>query len=263
MKELSSWRVTYGIHLDNRDHATLEHCLSTDGSKLLKLPLNILVLLDAKHLRRAKAHWDIATAELKDQEMVCLSLTVSISILISAVSYQGVHSHTFDLTHRTCWQSPLSSYTITCYPPRSLSQAPSHFWEGQGQETESSWLVWWFSSELARLWRNKHNQDSQSSRLNNPNPIVAPMEDIWQALIAQLEPQSATISSLHMYSLTSVQHLTNSFSSHSVLSNLILVISYQTIGNAYLSPMHHWLWFQVLDARSPASKWFYLLQYHW
>lgn len=71
-----------GIHLDNRDHAILEHCLSPDGTKLLKPPLNILVLLDAEHLRKAKAHRDIVTGEFEDQEMVCFSLTVSISNLI-------------------------------------------------------------------------------------------------------------------------------------------------------------------------------------
>ena len=128
-----------GIHLDNRDHAILEHCLSPDKSRLLKPPLNILVLLDAGHLRRAKAHRDMATAELEDQEMVRSSLTVSISNLISAVSYwayQGVHSHAFDLTHGTRRRSRLASYAITCYPP--TSQAPSHFWGGQGEETESS-----------------------------------------------------------------------------------------------------------------------------
>lgn len=123
-------------------------------------------------------------------------------------------------------------------------------------------------SDLQASGENKCNQNSQGSSLNNSKPIVAPMEDIQQALIAQHEPQPAAISSLCMCSLTSIQHLTqdltDSFSPHSVVSHPILVVSHQTIGNTYLSPMHHWLWLRLrgLDARSPPSKWLYLLQYH-
>ena len=40
-----------------RDHTILEHCLTPDKSRLLKPPLNILVLLDARHLRRARSEW--------------------------------------------------------------------------------------------------------------------------------------------------------------------------------------------------------------
>ena len=71
-----------GIHLDNKENAILEHCLNPDRTKLLKPPLNILVLLDAEHLKKAKAHWDNITAELKDQDIVCFSPAVSISNLI-------------------------------------------------------------------------------------------------------------------------------------------------------------------------------------
>lgn len=132
------------------------------------------------------------------------------------------------------------------------------FGEGKGKKRKVADL----SGDSHPHWQasgeNKRNRNSQSSSISNSNLIAAPVEDIRQALIAQREPQPATISSLRMCSLTSIQHLTNSFSPHSVLSDPILVVSYQTIGYAYLSPMRFW----GLDERSPASKWFYLLQYH-
>jgi hypothetical protein len=83
---------------------------------------------------------------------------------------------------------------------------------------------------------NKRNRSSQG-RLSNLSPIVAPVEDIWQALIAQRNPQPAAISGLRKCSLTSIWCLPNYFSPHSVVSHPIPVVSHQTIGNTYLSPM--------------------------
>jgi hypothetical protein len=55
-----------GIHLDNRDHTILKHCLSPKGTKLSMMMLDIMLLIDAKHQKKAKVHWDIANAQLED-----------------------------------------------------------------------------------------------------------------------------------------------------------------------------------------------------
>jgi hypothetical protein len=70
------------IHLENQVHAILEHCLSPDKTKLSATTLNMLVVIDAEHLRKAKAHQDAVNEQYKDQETVCFSLTLFISNLI-------------------------------------------------------------------------------------------------------------------------------------------------------------------------------------
>jgi hypothetical protein len=70
-----------GIHLDNRDHAILEHCLSPDGTKLSTTMLDIMLLIDAEHLKKARVHRNITNAQLEDQQMVCFPLIVSVSSL--------------------------------------------------------------------------------------------------------------------------------------------------------------------------------------
>ena len=95
--------------------------------------------------------------------------------------------------------------------------------------------------------------------------IAAPVKDIRQALCAQHEPQPAAINDLRMYSLTfqpmHISYLTI-ISSYSVISDTILVVSFQTITITYLSPMRHQLRLRGLDARGSTPKWVYPVQYH-
>lgn len=49
-----------GIHLDNKEHAILEHCVGSNGNKLsnksLATELNIIFFIESDHLECAKAH---------------------------------------------------------------------------------------------------------------------------------------------------------------------------------------------------------------
>jgi len=45
-----------GIHLDNKEHAILEHCLSPDRTKLAATELNLMLLLDVDHVKNAQVH---------------------------------------------------------------------------------------------------------------------------------------------------------------------------------------------------------------
>ena len=45
-----------GIHLDNKEHAVLEHCVSATGNKLLATELNIVFFIESDHLESAEAH---------------------------------------------------------------------------------------------------------------------------------------------------------------------------------------------------------------
>jgi hypothetical protein len=45
-----------GIHLDNQEHAILEHCLSSDGKKLAAPELNLMLMLNPDHIKEAQVH---------------------------------------------------------------------------------------------------------------------------------------------------------------------------------------------------------------
>ncbi|KAI9447150.1 hypothetical protein BJY52DRAFT_1228425 [Lactarius psammicola] len=45
-----------GIHLDNKEHAILEHCVGPNGNKLKANELNTLFFIDSDHLGCAEAH---------------------------------------------------------------------------------------------------------------------------------------------------------------------------------------------------------------
>jgi len=45
-----------GIHLDNKEHAILEHCLSLNRTKLAATELNLMLLLDVDHVENAQVH---------------------------------------------------------------------------------------------------------------------------------------------------------------------------------------------------------------
>ncbi len=47
-----------GIHLDNKEHAILEHCVGPNGDKLIATELNIVFFIDPDHLECAEAHRD-------------------------------------------------------------------------------------------------------------------------------------------------------------------------------------------------------------
>lgn len=61
-----------GIFLDNKEHVILEHCINSDGSKLIATSLDIMLLLDVEHFKAAKAHRSKSDAQLEDEDMVCL-----------------------------------------------------------------------------------------------------------------------------------------------------------------------------------------------
>jgi hypothetical protein len=99
--------------------------------------------------------------------------------------------------------------------------------------------------------------------------MAAPVEDIRQALSAQHEPQPAAISGLRMcplaFRLMCLSCLTI-ISPYSVISDIILVVSVQTLTFAYLSATCHQLGQELrlrgLDARGSAAKWIYIIQCH-
>ncbi|SRR6266702_4866916 len=45
-----------GIHLDNKEHAILEHCLSLNRTKLAATKLNLILLLDVDHVENTQVH---------------------------------------------------------------------------------------------------------------------------------------------------------------------------------------------------------------
>ncbi|KAH8979167.1 hypothetical protein EDB92DRAFT_1981233 [Lactarius akahatsu] len=49
-----------GVHLDNREHAILEYCLTSNGTKRAVTELNLMLVLDRDHVEAAKAHRDSA-----------------------------------------------------------------------------------------------------------------------------------------------------------------------------------------------------------
>jgi hypothetical protein len=81
-----------GIHLDNREHAILEHCFKDND--LTTTTLNIMLLLDVDHYEEAQAHrkrvLSGANVQVSDQEMVCFSLTVSICVCSFECSLQSL-----------------------------------------------------------------------------------------------------------------------------------------------------------------------------
>jgi hypothetical protein len=51
-----------GIHLDNKEHAILEHCLSLDRKKLSGPELSLMLVLDPDYIEEAEAHQDSTCA---------------------------------------------------------------------------------------------------------------------------------------------------------------------------------------------------------
>lgn len=45
-----------GIHLDNKEHTILEHCLTTDKKKFTMPELSLMLLIDPDHVEEAHAH---------------------------------------------------------------------------------------------------------------------------------------------------------------------------------------------------------------
>ena len=66
-----------GLHLDNQEHAILEHCVI---EKKIRTPtpkatpsLEIMLSIDEGHFKNAKAHLRGVLVQLEDPETVCFS----------------------------------------------------------------------------------------------------------------------------------------------------------------------------------------------
>ena len=191
-----------GIHLDNKEHAILSHCLAFDKTKLATAQLGLNLVIDIDHWREAKAHRGFIIAQREEQGLrdpeVCSSLTVSLLNF----------SHVFFLQPRVSNSTPtlLVSHTEARGPsqltahPRSRVK-PRAIFASKGKKCKLSEISESSDSDpevLGLLGENKRSRSGQGSS----SQIAAPVEDIWQALIAQREPQQAAICGLHMCSLS-------------------------------------------------------------
>ena len=91
-----------GIHLDNKEHAILEHCLSPNRKKLAGAELSILLVLDIDHVEAVQAHAHQANtrgkADLDSEYSVRFYYRLHISILLSSILTIQQHSHDHSLT---------------------------------------------------------------------------------------------------------------------------------------------------------------------
>ncbi|KAH9007878.1 hypothetical protein EDB83DRAFT_2681679 [Lactarius deliciosus] len=155
-----------GVHLDNKEHAILEHCLNSDGpragtkskSKSLPTSLSVMLVIDVNHYKKAKAHKTFQeTAQVKDQ---------------------GPLSHS----------EPESTPTlfVSCSTrPRTRPQPRPIF--GKKRKV---------SEEQAGLEETVHAFGGQKRTRSDRFSDLGPLKDLKQALIAQREPQPAAIDGL-------------------------------------------------------------------
>ena len=232
-----------GIHLDNKEHAILEHCFNPDG-KLAKTTLIIMLLLDAEYLKKATAHRAAVKAELEDKELVRFSLEVSISLILyfPQSHYEPISERAPSLLV-SCTAAGLNSRLMSSQlstHPRPYPKPRPIFGDSKGKKRKIVDIISSDSSSDSQDFDgNKRTRRSQGGL--NSDSIVAPVAHIRKALIAQCEPQPAAISGLRMCTLTSMwlHVLTHYFSPHSIISDPIQVVSYQAAIIAYLSPTCH------------------------
>ena len=126
-----------GVHLDNKEHAILSHCLAFDKTKLATAQLGLNLIIDIDHWREAKAHRGFIIAQREEQGLrdpeVCSSLTVSLlnfSCFFPTATRLKLNPDSPCITYGSTW-------AITAYRPPTLPcQAPGNI-RKQGQETQA------------------------------------------------------------------------------------------------------------------------------
>lgn len=74
------------IHLNNKEHAILEHFCNIVGT-LAKSTLIIMLVLDAEYVKKATAHWAAVKVEHEDKELVYFAVSRSIFLILYVLQY--------------------------------------------------------------------------------------------------------------------------------------------------------------------------------
>lgn len=219
-----------GIHLDNKEHAILEHCLSPNRKKLAGTELSILLVLDIDHVEAVQAHTHQANtqgkADLDLEYSVRFYYRLNISILLSSILTIQQHSHDHSLTLKPTLLVNCTEQTSD----RDLGATQSEIGTWSRPRPHPIFVhKRKLSSSLVRLARHlrsdakslqdpPNNEDKQVSIpqdrkctwADQTSHMTATVDNIIQALIAQHEPPQTAVDGLHVYlSLLMWPHLTH------------------------------------------------------
>ncbi|KAH8991703.1 hypothetical protein EDB92DRAFT_1945769 [Lactarius akahatsu] len=194
IKSVRRMKGKSGVHLDNKEHAILEYCLTKDGKKLALTELNLMLVLDGDHIEAAQAHQDSAPhADLDSESVHCLECSSVPTLLISHTEASG------DLagdSNSYAMQPQVGSCPSSCPKPHPLY--------GKKRKISES-----LSSEDMFITLNSGRQQASGSQSLGDQKrtqtwtshMIPDTESIRQALIAQHEPPKTAIDGLHAYPL--------------------------------------------------------------
>jgi hypothetical protein len=176
-----------------------------------------MLLIDVDHFEEVKAHQD----RLRDQETVCFSLLVSISVFSSKLFLQSDHGP----------DSDAEAIFVLCTVEPGVASVPnpkSQVTPSQVKTCPKPHPIFGKKRKILEDSQMTVQKHTRSDNISGPHHTATSVEDIHKALIAQHEPQPNDIDDLRMYSLTSgsvVLTILIVISLHSFTSDPILVVS--------------------------------------
>lgn len=215
-----------GIHLDNKEHVILEHCLSPDRKKLAAAELNILLVIDVDHVEAAKAHTHQASMPIQekasstDLDPVGFFYRHNISSLIYSIQhcshdYSSTSNPTLLITYTEQSSDHNLGATQSQIGTRSRPR-PRPIFVNKRKLSSSDVRVARLLYSDAKSLQDPSNdgdeqlsipQDQKRTRADQSSHMMAgvdnQVDNIIHALIAQHEPPRTAVDDLRVY-LTSL-----------------------------------------------------------